>query len=266
MVYVAYGVDHLDLTTVPAGTPVVVVHNDDRLQPTPGTTDVRGHGNVGFAAGANLGLAQVTTPRVVFCNPDTALAPEHWEALLAGAPDEVVSVPMVDGDGRPASVVNAYPTPLALVLTGYRAGRLAARGSLGRTALQRLLGRWGSAHATSSGPGTRSLQEAWCSGALFSVDAERVRAVRGFDDGYFLYFEDADLCRRLARAFPAMTVRTAGTEPALHTVGGSAHDRRVVDRHFVDSAIRYASSNRDGWRWRAARFALDVRARWLGRR
>lgn len=279
VVYVVYGIDHLDLSHVPSQNPVVVVHNDDQL--AIGDTfgrgggaaevlHVRGGGNVGFGAGANLGLERVATQRVIFCNPDTVLSPRHWEALAAGGPDDVLSVPMIDADGRPGSVVNAYPTPFSLVLTGYRSGRIAPRGSSTRRLLLRLLGRWGSSHQASIGPGQRPLREAWCSGAVFSVDTQRIRAVGGFDEHYFLYFEDADLCSRLAAAFPQMRVCVVDTEPALHEVGGSARSpgaRRVVERHFVASAMRYATSRRgDAWRWGAARAALGLRATWLVRR
>lgn len=278
IVYVVFGIDHLDISRVLPEQQVVIVHNDDSLALTgiagrpAGAAEIihlRGHGNVGFAAGANLGLNQVTTARVLFCNPDTALLSAHWRVLSAGSPEEVVSVPMIDRAGRPASVINAYPTPLSIVLSGYRAGRVAGRGSLVRTMFQPLLGAWGSSHRASSTPQARLLGEAWCSGALFSIDTARIRSVGGFDDGYFLYFEDTDVCRRLAIAFPDMTVRVADVVPALHEVGGSAHDagvRRAVDRHLVSSAIRYASSpEAAGWRWRAARAMLKLRAAWLAR-
>lgn len=278
MLYVAFGVDHLDLSTIQPGSPIIVVHNDNLLDPeTERSTGpakssrvlhLQGHGNVGFAAGANLGVQHVLTSRVIFCNPDTSLHDEHWSALTNATPDEVVSVPMVDDAGRPASVVNSYPTALALALTGFGAGRVAPRGSFARRALQSLLGRWGSAHADSARAGTRPLSEAWCSGAVFSVDTLRLRSVRGFDEGYFLYFEDADLCSRLAVAFPQMTVRVADTRPALHQVGGSARSvevQQAVKRHFVASALRYARRHQ-GLVWIAVRAALRLRAAWLVRR
>lgn len=278
VVYVVFGNDHLDLSQVPPQHPVVVVHNDDSLRAEAvvgrrrGAAEVihvRGHGNVGFAAGANLGLERVATQRVIFCNPDTRLSRRHWEALSCGGEDDVVSIPMVDRAGRPASVLNAYPTPLSLVLTAHRASRIAPRGSLSRRALQRFLGRWGSSHAASAAPGVRALREAWCSGALFSVDTERMRAIGGFDPGYFLYFEDVDACARLAAAFPGMRASVVESEPALHEVGGSAQSaatQRMVERHLVASALRYSTRpGGDTLRWRAARQILALRLACLAR-
>lgn len=282
VVIVTFGLDVLDLRFVPPDTPIVLVHNDDRLDddsvltgPSPPIEHLRGHGNVGFGAGANLGLSRVGTGRVVFCNPDASLTEEHWSVLAAGAVDELVSVPMVDDDGRPASVINPYPTPIALLLTGYRVGRFAARGTTRRRALEHLLGRWGAAHAASSSPRRGPLTTAWCSGAVLSVDAERVRAIGGFDEGYFLYFEDVDLCRRLGDRFPDMCAHVPPVPPAQHTVGGTAGQgraRMAVERHLVASAIRYAERTRAAGRdgtgpaWSAAIAALRLRAAWLGRR
>lgn len=282
IVIVTFGLDTLDLSSVPQSVPIVLVHNDDRLdddaiRTVPGqpVEQIRGHGNVGFGAGANLGLARVRTDRVVFCNPDASLTEEHWAALAAGSPDEVVSIPMIDGEGRPASVVNPYPTAAALLLTGYRVGRLASRGTVTRRALEHLLGRWGAGHASSSAPGSHPLDDAWCSGAVLAVDAERVRAIGGFDEGYFLYFEDVDLCRRLAARFPDMTVRVPPVPPAHHAVGGSGgrgRARVAVERHLVASAVRYgctARAAREGssrFAWSAAILGLRLRGAWLATR
>lgn len=279
IVVVTFGLDELDLRSAPANAQVVLVHNDDRLDvarirhsPEHEIVHVRGHGNVGFGAGANLGVERVRGTRVVFCNPDATLAEAHWAALADASPDEVVSVPMIDDDGRPASVVNDYPTPLTLVLTGYRVGRLARRGSATRAAMERLLGNWGREHAASTKPLVRPLSDAWCSGAILSVDVERFRAAGGFDEGYFLYFEDTDFCRRLGERFPGMRVRVADVEPARHAVGGSARSRparRASERHLVSSGMRYARTGGRGGHspraWRLALAALRVRSAWLAR-
>lgn len=282
VVFVTFGTDELDLRSVPPNFPVVIVHNDDRLADQAivcaedqKVVHIRGHGNVGFAAAANLGLRRVTTPRVVFCNPDTTVTARHWTALAEASADELLSVPMVDHGGRPASVVNHYPTPLALVLTGYRAGRLSARGNRTRRVLGQLLGRWGAAHSGSTAPGIRPLDEFWCSGAVLSVDTERAQSVGGFDDRYFLYFEDVDFCRRLGTRFPGMTVRVASVQPALHEVGGSARTRparATVERHLLTSAITYARvvgaaevGVLRSLAWWGVRVALRLRATWTGR-
>lgn len=268
-VYVSYGIGRLDLGWIPEDAEVIVVHNDGSLDPRsvvrPRVRHLFSPGNVGFGAGVNLALAQVTTDRVVVCNPDTELRPEHWSALVDAGPDEVVTVPLVGGDGRPTSLVNRYPTPASLSLTAWRVGRWLPRGGRARRWAARAGGRWARAHAESleMRPGSFPLTEFWVSGAVFSVATHRVRAVGGFDPGYFLYLEDLDLAARLASRYPAMRVRVAGTRPGVHQVGGSAAAAQVsTERHYVASARRYAGGRR-GPAWRAAGAAIATRGVWL---
>jgi GT2 family glycosyltransferase len=245
-VYVAYATSALDLSWIPEHERIVVVHNDDVLDRGLLARDdvihVDAPGNVGFGAGVNLALPHVEG-RVVLCNPDAELTRAHWDALTEGVgPLDVVTVPLVDGDGAPTSVVSAYPTPLSHLVSAYRLGRWFPRGSRSRTWVARALGRWGRAHEESlrTPAGDWPLDERWVSGAVFSVDGKRLLAVGGFDDAYFLYYEDVDLCRRLVRSSANPRAVVADVAPGVHAVGGSADGDGAAARHRFDSAIRYA--------------------------
>lgn len=271
VVYVSFRTAALDLTWVPADERVVIVHNDDSLDPSSltrsGVLHVHSDGNVGFGAGVNASLPYVETPRLVMVNPDASLTRAHWDALTGATPDEIVTVPIVDTDGAPTSVVSRYPTPGSLALTAWRAGRLLPRGTAARRQLARLLGRWGAELETLQrvDAGAWPLREYWASGAVLSVDRDRFAAIGGFDTGYFLYLEDVDLCRRLASHYPQMRARLATTEPAVHAVSFSSRGaRRPTDAHYLRSARRYARSN-DGAAWRLCDVALAPRERWLTR-
>jgi GT2 family glycosyltransferase len=62
--------------------------------------------------------------------------------------------------------------------------------------------------------------------------------VKGFDERYFLYWEDADLCRRV-RAL-GYQVRYVPTATAIHRVGHSSRDGRATAvRAFHESAYLY---------------------------
>lgn len=263
---VLYSTPVLDLSALPRGSLVVLVHNDGSLREVRGDglriSHVRPGGNVGFGAGVNAGLEHVSTSRVLLCNPDVRLQPEHWQALAApAAAHEVVTLPQVDAAGAPGSTVNRYPGPLVTLLQLASIGRLAPRGSLRRRALTRLLGSYGTSHRELLDPAERRLRlsEHWASGSLLSLDCERLRAIGGFDEEYFLYVEDVDLCHRLAAAYPdsELVVRPIGC-PVLHAVGGSAGDlttKAMVRRERLRSAQLY-SRNGQGFAWALARFLL----------
>ena len=273
VVVVVYGVDGIFLDWVPVTVPVVVVHNDDLLPTTavegPAVTHLFPGTNVGFGAGVNAALERVTTPRVVLCNPDIRAGPQHWAALQSDDPRELVVVDQVDAEGRPASTVNRYPTPAAAVLTALRVGRIAPRGSRRRWWLAHLLGRWGRIHAESLHSSTSGvaradryyrLGEYWPSASLVSIDTEILRSVGGFDENFFLYWEDVDLAHRLAVAVPEATVKVSATPPAVHLVGGSVPDtatRLAVRHQRWRSTLRYAA-NQPGARWRLVTATLRL--------
>lgn len=74
------------------------------------------------------------------------------------------------------------------------------------------------------------------SGAFMSCRADLLKSLKGFDPGYFLYFEDADLCRRVQRThrtvyYPGATV--------VHYWERSAHKKLSYTWMFTRSAVRY---------------------------
>ena len=271
--YVLYRTTELDLDWLPDGAPVVLVHNDDRFDRStvPARLDVThldpGR-NVGFGAGHDLALDAVRTERLAVLNPDTRFAPEHWRAFASGAPDEIVVVPLHDDADTATSVVNPYPQPLSHLATGWKLGRLAPIGSRRRA----LLARGGDAftrehQATlAAGEGDWPITTHWCSGAALSIDADVLRAVGGFDERYFLYFEDVDLCDRLRAVRPDLRIVMPPVAPAVHRVGASATaaTARTVALHHARSAARYAHA-RSGAAWRAVASGIDLRVRLLER-
>jgi hypothetical protein len=96
------------------------------------------------------------------------------------------------------------------------------------------------------------------SGALMLLPRKAFVQLGGFDERYFLHFEDLDLCRRARDA--GYRVLLAGDVRVLHGKGGSSRHRPVfVSRH----------KHRGMWRWfrqhdPAARNPLVAGAMWLG--
>jgi len=272
---VAFGSRSLDLGWVPETAPVVVVHHDDALDEATvhhaRTTHVYPGSNLGFGQGVMFGLRAVDTRRVLLCNPDATLQRAHWDALVtdAGTGVEVRTVPMVDGEGRPTAVSGGYPGPLQVLLTALQAGRLAPRGGRLRHAAAGAMGAWGSAHrqALTNPAGRWPLAERWISGAVLLVETELLRQV-AFDPRYFLYFEDVDLCRRLARAVPQAEAVVVDVPPARHLVGGSAvtpDSRWRAANARWQAAAAYAATE-VGFGWRAATLVLTAGQRWHERR
>jgi N-acetylglucosaminyl-diphospho-decaprenol L-rhamnosyltransferase len=106
------------------------------------------------------------------------------------------------------------------------------------------------------------------SGACMVAGTDALRAVGGFDEGYFLYWEDADLCRRLRNA--GSHIRYAPAATAVHRVGHSSRTAQATSiRAFHVSAYRYYATHvapRPGVKRLLARALLAGRRWWLLRK
>lgn len=249
--YVVYETRQLDLSWIPADCPVVIVHNDLTFEGlAPGRvhhiTHVYSEQNVGFGAGVNLGLSSVTTERLVLVNPDAVLEPFHWDALAGVGSTDIATVPLVQPDGRETVVVSRYPGPLRVLLSALGAGRVAERGTLVRRLVGPLMGEF-----SLSQKRTFSVKDYWVSGAVLSLPTDALRAVGGFDERFFLYFEDVDLCERLAAAEAADRIILCDAPSGIHAVGRSPATRQTYKR----AAASYAE-HRAGLGWAALRALL----------
>lgn len=137
--------------------------------------------NLGFAAGANAGV-EVALARgadaVLLLNDDAALDPDALgllEGALEGPRVGIVAPSLIDARGRLESAGLSFRTC---------SGRL------------RELGRGLPAEQA----GGRPCDVDAASGCALLVAREVLEALHGFDEGFFFYFEDLDLCLRARRA------------------------------------------------------------------
>ena len=193
--------------------------------------------NLGYGGGVNFGARRIGGDLLLVCNPDLVLQPGALRA-------------MVDRLDRDQSVGLVGPTLVTSAGDLHPSGR--AFPSLGRSSVQAVLGvlvpqnpyseRYRAANRARAATGTVD----WVTGACFVVRRDAFDAVGGFDDRYFMYVEEVDLCWRLARA----GWRT-GYEPSarvLHLGGVStaAVPYRMIAAHHL-SLWRFARRTARGW-------------------
>jgi N-acetylglucosaminyl-diphospho-decaprenol L-rhamnosyltransferase len=110
-------------------------------------------------------------------------------------------------------------------------------------------------------PGTPEgavVQEAeWVSGSCFLARRTALEELGGFDETYFMYAEDMDLCWRAHQA--GWGVGFAGTASVTHVQGVTTarHPYRMMFAHHR-SALRFAMRTTEGWRRLALPFAVLV--------
>jgi N-acetylglucosaminyl-diphospho-decaprenol L-rhamnosyltransferase len=200
--------------------------------------------NVGFAAGCNNGIRRLANADVIILlNPDVELRSDFLARLVALEwPDTVAArgPAILDAHGRLEQSARGFPGVRTAFL-----GRasLLARARPGSRLLRRDL-----RADRDAGP-----QEVdWVSGACMIAPAARFRTIGLLDEGYFMYWEDADWCwRARQRGYRVMY------EPSLvatHHQGSSSRYRAVATTiAFHRSAFRY-------WRTNAARSRASVAA------
>jgi len=187
---------------------------------------VAGERNAGFGAACNLGMACVTDAAwYLFLNADAELTPGALATLVAAgeadASAAILGPTVVGADGRPQLSVRGHPTRLALLHQ--------------HTALRFL--RIGS-HAYAVYRTPPSSAEFVVMGAAVLVRGDDFRAMGGFDTRYFLYFEDADICRRAADR--GRSVRFVAAATIRHAGGASAdHDRERALTWYLASLFVY---------------------------
>ena len=203
--------------------------------------------NSGFSAGVNLAAGQASGAFLYLVNPDAIVhdgAPARLAEYLAAHPRVgAVGSRVLDPDGTVQGSARRFPGLSTLV---------AGRASL----LTRLIP--GNALSRRNVVGADALTEPtevdWVSGASMMIRRDVFEGVGGMDERFFLYWEDADLCRRLA-ARGLATVYVPGAA-VTHLVGRSSRNSARSIVAFHQSAYRYFHKHARG----AARLASPLAA------
>ncbi|HVO10322.1 MAG TPA: glycosyltransferase family 2 protein [Vicinamibacteria bacterium] len=184
--------------------------------------------NLGFAAACNQGWRSGSEPLVLFLNPDAQLRPGALEALarvFAEGPRVGIAGPRtLNADGSVQVSAGPDLSPLRELEQRRLVRGVARRDPTALAAAEAL-----HAHA-------RDVD--WVSGACLMARRSCLEAVGGFDEGFFLYEEDADLCRRAREA--GWTVAFTPDAVAVHGLGRSmARSPRRARLEYHRSHLRY---------------------------
>ncbi|CAA9460519.1 MAG: dTDP-Rha:A-D-GlcNAc-diphosphoryl polyprenol, A-3-L-rhamnosyl transferase WbbL [uncultured Rubrobacteraceae bacterium] len=191
---------------------------------------IRNEENVGFARAHNRGIAASNGDPVVLINPDTLVKGDffkHLEEFVTDNPRVGIAGPRIlDSEG-------------GLQLSARREIS-ALSGFLGRTSLlTRLFPK--SSLVKSQFPAvtdqSRPTSVDWVSGACMVVRRETLRDIGPLDERFFMYFEDADLCRR-ARAAGWLVYYLPHVE-IVHQTGASSRSRPKAIWLLHKSAFLY---------------------------
>ncbi len=219
------------------GIEVVVVDNDspDRSLEAVATMPVTAvplTSNLGFAHGCNVGWRTGQGEYVLFLNPDATLAEEdllRLTAVLDAEPGAGAVAPRIlHSTGELDFSQRRFPRLRSTYSQALFLHRLFPRALWADETVRRL--------EDYERPGPAE----WVSGACMLVRRSALEELDGMDEGFFLYCEDTDLCRRLWDA--GHEVRFEPTATAIHE-GGASAPRPSLIPVLVASRVRYASKH-----------------------
>jgi len=248
---------------------VVVTDNDSadinatkRLAATWGVRVVRLDRNAGYGAAANAGVAALPAActTVLISNPDVTLTSETLtrlrEALLADPDIGIVGPRILNDDG------SAYPSARAVP---------SIRTGAGHALFSRVWPRnpWTRRYHSQAFRSETNTDTGWLSGACLMMRRSTFETLGGFDEHYFMYFEDVDLGYRVGRSgrrnvyVPGAVVTHVGGETTR------VNKRAMLAAHH-DSAKKFIATKYSGAAWAPVRLVLrvglDVRLRWASRK
>jgi len=198
---------------------------------------VRAGANLGYGAGINRGVAVAGSGHVLVCNPDLLLDPGCVAALAArleAEPDLGIVAPRLrNPDG--STYVSGRPFPSVRDALGHAFVGLVWRGNP-----------WSGRYLRTSWDRAEAADVDWASGALLLVRRATFEELGGFDERFFMFMEDVDLCWRARQSGWRVAVEPAAG--AVHVVGASraARPYRMVLAHHR-SLWRYSSLRWGGW-------------------
>jgi len=188
--------------------------------------------NGGFAAGMNFGIQSTHADAYVLLNSDTVVRPGALASLRAAMqehPSAGIIGPAIIGEH--GEVVASYFRdfqPMSELLRSARTGPI-----------QRLLKRYSVLLPEAAKP----IEPDWIAFACALVRREVIERIGPLDDGYFMYFEDVDYCRRARAA--GFKVLYWPSAKVVHFSGGSSGVtdpgalQKRAPRYYYEARARY---------------------------
>ncbi len=251
-------------------TPVVVVENGSpgsaqRALATLVAEDpgcpvlvLRPEANRGFGAGVNRGLAALSGESppewVMIANPDLHVHPGAVDALRAVLEMHpawaLVGPRIFDAEGAIYPSVRRFPSFLDA----------AGHALLG---LLRPANRFTRRYNPGTPEGTGVVEAEWISGSCFAARRVALEELGGFDEAYFMYAEDMDLCWRAHQAGWGIGFTGAASVTHVQGVSTARHPYKMMVAHHR-SALRFTFRTTSGWRRAMLPLAVIVLALRMG--
>ena len=199
---------------------IIVVNScDDILTHSEDIKIITALENKGFGYACNVGAKAAQGETLCFLNPDTEIVSDYFEKIISEFEKDsaigIIGPKLVDENNNIQEWCAGKEVNLSDIL-------------LNNIGLKRSKKIWES---------NESVECAWVSGACLFIKKELFEKLKGFDENFFLYFEDIDLCQRARNLGykiiynPKFTVK--------HFGGKSFEDKKKQKKLYYESQDYY---------------------------
>lgn len=176
--------------------------------------------NIGFGKAHNLASEKAKGEYILFLNPDMKLFPETVERMLdAFSADEktgiVGPIHVREEDISEEEHFGSQKTPLSTI-----GAKISPRKKIGLEDI---------------------FEADWVSGGAMMIKKDLFSELGGFDENYFMYFEDVDLCLQAKKKGWKAVVHPKAR--VFHQSGQSFSDNRKKKKYYYDSQGYYIKKN-----------------------
>jgi N-acetylglucosaminyl-diphospho-decaprenol L-rhamnosyltransferase len=207
---------------------------------------IRAPRNGGFSYGCNLGSAGARAPYLLFLNPDARIDAAALATLVSVVRDDPSAglvAPRLEEDGALAFSLRRFPRLRSTYAQALFLHRLWPNAA------------WTDELIRDESAYARAATAEWVSGACMLVRRSAYEAIGGFDEDFFLYCEDTDLCLRLWKAGHAVRYEPGAI---VHHIGGASSGAGETQAIAARSRVLYARKHLPRGRARLEAFGVAL--------
>lgn len=188
--------------------------------------------NLGFGAGHNKALPLVSSEYHAIVNPDIIIEEDVFSSIIeymnANSDIGMIIPNITNENGERQLAYRKELTVFDMFVRMFCSGLFKKRQA---------------EHTLQNQDYSKPFQVPFGQGCFFVVRTELFQRLKGFDEGYFMYLEDADLCKRVNKESKLMYYPEA---TVIHKWGKGSHKDKTLFKYHVKSMMYYFKK----WGWK----------------
>ncbi|MDO8269804.1 MAG: glycosyltransferase [Candidatus Levybacteria bacterium] len=197
--------------------------------------------NSGYGAGLNVGVKSSKSEVLIFTNPDVVFFENSLHKLISKVKEKkigIVGPQMLDSHGNILPTISGESDLKSLLFATSFVNTLFPKNRLSRDFWLTNVNR------------NKEKYVKIISGACMAIRRKVFEEVGGFDEQFFMYFEENDLCYRVRRV--GYSILYYPSSKIFHAIGASSDDKTAIEEKFQISRFKFLKKYNPLWKAVAA--------------